>query len=55
MTITKHGVVFATLVPAQRKQKPPHIDRMARLRKIFPKGAVKGDMQDIIDYERGRV
>ncbi len=53
VTITKHGTLFATLVPAQRKKKIPRVDRMARLRKIFLKGPTKGDVQDIINYERG--
>lgn len=53
ITITKHGAVFATLVPAERKKKNRPIDRLGRLRKIFPKGVTRGNIQDIIHYERG--
>jgi antitoxin (DNA-binding transcriptional repressor) of toxin-antitoxin stability system len=53
VTITKRGFAFATLVPARRKKAPPAVDLMARLRKIFPNGPVKGDIQEIIDYDRG--
>jgi antitoxin (DNA-binding transcriptional repressor) of toxin-antitoxin stability system len=51
--ITKRGLLFATLTPARRKRTPPAIDRMARLRKAFPGGKVKGDIQKVLDYDRG--
>ena len=53
VTITKRGFRFATLVPARKRKAAPPIDRLARLRKMFPKGPVKGDIQDVIDYDRG--
>ena len=53
VTITKRGLVFATLAPARRKRTTPAVDRMARLRKIFPHGAVSGDINTVIDYDRG--
>ncbi len=54
VTITKHGTPFATLAPARRKKAPPPpVDRLARLRRTFPNGPVKGDVQDVIDYDRG--
>ncbi len=53
VTITKRGIAFATLTPARRKKAPPPVNRMARLRKIFPDGPAKGDIQDVIDYDRG--
>ena len=45
VTITKRGLAFATLALA--------VDRMAKLRKMFPHGPAKGDIQSIIDYDRG--
>jgi len=51
--ITKRGLAFATLAPARRKKTVPPVDRTARLRKMFPHGPVKGDIQDVIDYDRG--
>lgn len=55
VTITKRGQAFATLSPVRKKIRPPlPIDRMARLRKMFPNGPVSGDIQDVIDYERSR-
>jgi antitoxin (DNA-binding transcriptional repressor) of toxin-antitoxin stability system len=53
VTITKRGHAFATLSPARRKKTVPPVDRMARLRKIFPHGPAKGDIQSAIDYDRG--
>jgi len=53
VTITKRGIVFATLTPARSRKTLPPIDRMARLRKIFPHGPAKGDIQSVIDYDRG--
>jgi antitoxin (DNA-binding transcriptional repressor) of toxin-antitoxin stability system len=55
ITITKRGRAFATLAPAHQKTAAPvPVDRMARLRKIFPDGPVNGDIQDVLDYDRGR-
>ncbi len=45
VTITKRGIAFATLAPA--------VDRMARLRKMFQHGPAKGDVQSVVDYDRG--
>ena len=54
ITITKQGIPFATLAPARRRQAPPPpIDRLARLRRMFPGGPTKGDVQAVIDYDRG--
>jgi antitoxin (DNA-binding transcriptional repressor) of toxin-antitoxin stability system len=54
VTITKRGRAFATLAPARKKKQPPApIDRMDRLRRMFPGGPVKGDIQEVLDYERG--
>jgi antitoxin (DNA-binding transcriptional repressor) of toxin-antitoxin stability system len=53
VTITKRGLAFATLVPTGRKKVAQSVDRLARLRKMFPKGPVKGDIQSVIDYDRG--
>lgn len=52
--ITKRGIPFATVSPVKRRKKPSKaVDRMARLRKSFPHGPVKGDVRDILDIERG--
>lgn len=53
VTITKRGRQFATLVPARERKALAPIDRMARLRKMFPHGPVKGDAQDVLAYDRG--
>ncbi|HOB98174.1 MAG TPA: type II toxin-antitoxin system prevent-host-death family antitoxin [Verrucomicrobiota bacterium] len=54
ITITKRGLPFATLVPARRRSVPhPPIDRLARLRRMFPGGPASGDVQSVIDYDRG--
>jgi len=53
VTITKRGLQFATLVPLRARKSPPPVDRMARLRKMFPNGPVKGSAQDVLDYDRG--
>ena len=52
VTITKRGLVFATLAPARRKKAAPPVDRMTRLRKMFPHGPAKGNIQSVIDYDR---
>ena len=51
--ITKRGVPFATITPARARKTAPPIDRMSRLRRMFPSGPVKGDVRDVIDYDRG--
>ena len=54
VTITKHGIPFATLAPTpRRKASPPPVDRLARLRRLFPAGPVAGDVQAAIDEDRG--
>ena len=53
VTITKRGLQFATLVPARKRKAPAPIDRLVRLRKMFPHGPVKGDVQDVLAYDRG--
>jgi len=54
VSITKRGRPFATISPAVRKKTtPPPIDLMARLNRDFPNGPVKGNTQDVLDYDRG--
>lgn len=54
VTITKQGIPFAMLAPTRKKKAtPPPVDRLARLRRMFPRGPVKGDVQAVIDYDRG--
>jgi len=56
VTITKRGQAFATLAPARKKKKdaPPGPDhRAAWRRRIFPDGPTKGDVQEVLDYDRG--
>ena len=53
VTITKRGLPFATLAPARRRKPVEPISRMDRLRRMFPDGPTKGDVQDVIDYDRG--
>ena len=53
VTITKRGVPFATITPARVRKTAPPIDRMSRLRKMFPSGPVQGDVLDVLDYDRG--
>jgi prevent-host-death family protein len=53
VTITKRGLPFATLVPLPSRKVPPPIDRMARLRRMFPDGPTQGDAQEVVDYDRG--
>jgi antitoxin (DNA-binding transcriptional repressor) of toxin-antitoxin stability system len=54
VTITKRGIAFATLAPVRRRKVAAPIDRMERLRKIFPRGPAKGDIQSVLDEERGQ-
>jgi hypothetical protein len=35
-----------------RTEPLPPIDRLARLREMYPRGPVKGDVQNVIDYDR---
>ncbi len=51
--ITKRGIPFATLAPARRRKKLSPVDRLARLRKLFPAGPVDGDSRAAVDYDRG--
>jgi antitoxin (DNA-binding transcriptional repressor) of toxin-antitoxin stability system len=56
--ITRKGIPFAILSPIpkkapRRRPVPRPVDLMARLRKAFPNGPVQGDIQEIIDYDRG--
>jgi prevent-host-death family protein len=53
VTITKRGLQFATLIPARKRKALAPIDRWARLRKMFPHGPVKGEVQDVLTYDRG--
>ncbi len=53
VSITKRGVPFATITPVHTRKTAPPIDRLSRLRKMFPKGPVKGDVHDVMDYDRG--
>ncbi len=53
VTITKRGRVFATLAPAKTEMAPPPVDRLARLRKMFPHGPAQGNIQSALDDDRG--
>lgn len=53
VTITKRGIPFATLAPVRKRKKLPPVDRLARLRKLFPSGPVAGDSRSVVDYDRG--
>lgn len=53
VTITKRGVPFATLSPARKRRKLPPLDRLARLRRLFPDGPARGDSSSVVDYDRG--
>jgi len=53
VTITKHGVPFATLAPARKKKAVPPMDWRSRLNRRFPHGPAKGDIQSVLDYDRG--
>ncbi len=53
VVITKRGHPFATLSPARKRSALPPLDRLARLRKHFPSGPVKGDASAAVDYDRG--
>jgi len=43
----------SVLAEDEGKKAMPPVDRLARLRKMFPRGPVKGDIQSVIDYDRG--
>jgi prevent-host-death family protein len=53
VVITKRGRPFATLAPIQMRKAPPPVDRLARLKKLFPDGPVNGDSREVVDYDRG--
>lgn len=53
VAITKRGLPFATLTPSPSHKTAPPLDRMTRLRKMFPNGPTKGDVKDVLDYDRG--
>lgn len=54
IVITKRGVPFATVSPVRRKKTAAKtVNRMARLKKLFPRGPVRGDIRDVMDLERG--
>lgn len=53
VAITKRGQPFATLSPIRERKLVQPLDRMARLRRMFPEGPVEGDIQDVIDLDRG--
>ena len=55
VAITKRGIPFATLVPVRSRtlSAPEWPDRSAWRRKVFPDGPTKGDVQDVLDYDRG--
>lgn len=53
VVITKRGRPFATLGPISKSPKAPQVDRLARLRKLFPDGPVDGDSRLVVDYDRG--
>jgi len=53
VVITKRGHPFATLAPIRQRRTLPPINRLARLKKLFPEGPVGGDAQEAVDYDRG--
>jgi prevent-host-death family protein len=53
VTITKRGVAIAMLTPIRQKKTPKPVDWQARLHKVFPGGAVEGEAQEVIAYDRG--
>jgi antitoxin (DNA-binding transcriptional repressor) of toxin-antitoxin stability system len=53
VTITKRGRAFATLAPLRTKKPGTPVDRLARLRRLFPEGPVRGDIQTVLDHDRG--
>jgi antitoxin (DNA-binding transcriptional repressor) of toxin-antitoxin stability system len=54
IVITKRGIPFATVSPIKRNKKEGRsVDRLARLKKLFPDGPVKGNISEVIDIERG--
>lgn len=55
VTITKRGIPFATLEPSRKRGKsaPAWPDRAAWRHRIFPNGPTSGDVQDVLDYDRG--
>jgi len=54
VVITKRGRPFATLAPISgQHQAPPPMDRLSRLKKLFPEGPIASDSRDTVDYDRG--
>jgi len=54
IVITKRGIPFATISPVKRRKRAvTSVDRLARLKRLFPDGPVKGDIREVIDIERG--
>lgn len=53
VVITKRGTPFAILTPVRPSGKAPPVDRLARLQKLYPDGPVPGNVEDVIDYDRG--
>ena len=55
VAITKRGVPFAILAPSRRGPlpAPEWPDREEWRSKVFPDGPIKGDVQDVLDYDRG--
>jgi antitoxin (DNA-binding transcriptional repressor) of toxin-antitoxin stability system len=53
VTITKRRRAFATLAPMRKRASLPEVDRMARLKKLFPDGPVGGDVSAVVDYDWG--
>ena len=52
--ITKRGIPFATVSPVKHRKLPlKSVNRLERLKKLFPSGPVKGDVREVIDIERG--
>ena len=53
VVINKRGRPFATLAPVRKRKALPPLDRLSRLKKLFPNGPVGGDARDVVDYDRG--
>ena len=46
--------IASVLAEDAGKNGSPPVDRLARLRKMYPQGPVGGDIQSVIDYDRGQ-
>ena len=52
--ITKRGREFAMLSARRFKRRPAKpVDRMARLQELYHNHPVAGDLQSILEYDRG--